>query len=71
MRTEGLRIFNIVISKMPEKSAILESSIESKLLSLACAKDMSIMIQKLLEIEDNLYLKGSNTCNISYFNLPL
>jgi len=65
MRTEGLRVFNIVISKMPEKSIIFEQSMESKLISLACAKDMSIMIQKLMEMEETSFVYGPNTSNIN------
>lgn len=64
IRTEGLRVFGIVLSKLPEPSEILEQSIERKILSLATAKDMSIMIQKLIEMEETMTLNYGLTNNV-------
>jgi len=56
IRTEGLRVFSTIISKLPEPSDVFENSMELKILSLATAKDMSIMIQKLIEMEETMTL---------------
>lgn len=57
IRTEGLRVFGIVLGKLPAPSHVLEQSIERKILTLATAKDMSIMIQKMIEMEETMTLK--------------
>lgn len=46
-------MFGIVLSKLPSRSLEFENSMQLKILGLGCAKDMSIMIQKLIEMEEN------------------
>lgn len=47
---EGLGLFNTVLSKMTERSIEFEQTMQSKIIILGCAKDMSSLIQKLLEM---------------------
>jgi len=47
-------VFGIVISKLPSRSLEFEQSVQFKILGLGCAKDMSIMIQKLIEMDETV-----------------